>query len=142
VPHFSDASASPGVPDWATAVERVAQDLPGLLPADDAMTVSARIGPLLSRLREPGAGREQAADEIALVLSTHDSARRRLNQLLGPAGLVQRYPEYAGSPLVGYDRYVCPDCGRAWIVLDADEDEQPPELCPDDAATLTFVAGT
>ena len=63
------------------------------------------------------------------------------DELLSPTRSTGRYPGYAGDSLLRYDRYACPDCRRAWVVLDADEDEQPPERCPDDGSVLMFVSG-
>jgi hypothetical protein len=142
VPPSFNAGAEPSVRDWAAAVERVACELHDLLPAAEARAVSAELTPLLTRMRESGSLSEEILDEIAELLTAHGPTRHRLNRLLGPAQTVHRYPGYAGDTLVGYDRYICPDCERAWIILDADEDEQPPEHCPDDGAALTFVIGT
>jgi hypothetical protein len=142
VSHSLDAGAEHSAGDWAAAVDRIARELPDLVPAAGAQAISAGLAPLLSRMRESGSVDEQILDQIAELLTAHDSIRRRLNQLLGYTQRIQRYPGYAGDTMVSYDRYVCPECERAWIVLDADEDEQRPERCPDDLAALMFIPGT
>jgi hypothetical protein len=140
--HSLDVGAEHSAGDWAVAVDRIARELPDLVSAAEAQVISTELAPLLSRMRESGSVAEQIVDEIAELLTAHDSIRRRLNQLLGHARRIQRYPGYAGDTLVSYDKYVCPECERAWVVLDTDEDEQPPERCPDDLATLMFTPGS
>lgn len=111
-----------------------------LLP--DSEPLRADLTALLAQLRAGDGDPEEKLDEILALLTSRQETRTRLNELLGPERDADRTPRFAGDPVVGYERAVCPHCGRAWVILDADEDDLPPERCPDDGATLTVVQGT
>jgi hypothetical protein len=127
--------------DWIAIVDVIISELPDLLAAPDAAAVADALTPLTARLRQDECDTEAVADEVVTVLAEHRNTRDRLNDLLGRESVVDRYPRPAGDALIAYDRWVCVECKRAWIVLDADEDERPPTNCPDDGAPLTFTAG-
>lgn len=122
------------------AIERLAEELPELLPGEP--DVRAEFGALLTRLRSDAtAVRGDALDEILVMLAARHRTRERLNELVGPDPGTDRHVRLAGDPFVGYERHVCPRCGRFWVVLDADEDDQPPESCPNDGTVLTNTSG-
>lgn len=141
MPHDDSAEADRSqVPFLANVLERLAQELPGLLPNFDPM--HADLAALLARLRERDGDLEATLDEILALLASRQETRTRLNELLDPEHDEDRSPRIAGDPVVGYEQAVCPQCGRAWVILDADEDDLPPERCPNDGAVLTVVQGT
>ncbi|MFI2504974.1 hypothetical protein [Streptomyces sp. NPDC018972] len=122
------------------AIERVAEELPELLPREP--DIRAEFGALLTRLRSDAtATRDETLDEILELLAAREPTRERLNELVGPEPGIDRHVRLAGDSFVGYERHVCPRCGRFWVILDADEDDQPPERCPDDGAVLTGTFG-
>ncbi|MEW2400061.1 hypothetical protein [Streptomyces sp. NPDC046862] len=122
------------------AIERLAEELPELLPNEP--DVRAELGALLTRLRSDAtAARDETLDEILVLLAARHRTRERLNELAGPEPGIDRHVRLAGDPFIAYERHVCPRCGRFWVVLDADEDDQPPERCPDDGAVLTDASG-
>jgi hypothetical protein len=141
VPHDDSAEADRSqVPFLVNVVERLAQELPVLMT--DFEPLHADLAALLARLRAGDGDPEETLDEILALLASRQETRTRLDDLLGPEHAEDRTPRFAGDPVVGYEQAVCPRCGRAWVILDADEDELPPERCPNDGAVLTVIQGT
>lgn len=140
-----DDDTSAGSARLADAVERLAEELPRLLP--DEPGLRADFGALLAGLRPGGrpAVDEDTLDEALAFLTGHPRTRERLNELLvrkiSEISYERTHARLAGDPFVEYDRRVCPRCGRAWVILGADDEDEPPERCPDDDAVLTDVPG-
>ncbi|MEO3852569.1 hypothetical protein ABGB09_33960 [Streptomyces sp. B8F3] len=136
---FDDDTASEGA-RLALAVERLARELPRLLP--DKPELRAAVETLLARMRtETPRARDDTLDTIGARLTAHPRARQRLNQLLGPTTRADRAGRLPGDPFVEYDRLVCPRCRRVWVILGVDDEDDPPERCPDDSEILTDLPG-
>jgi len=119
------------------AATQVRQELPELAPGQ-AGPLGGQLDRLLSDLRRPESlNRQQALDDVFDLLSSAPPAQQRLSELLAHATASRSLGDYGpleGDPTSDYDRWLCPKCGYAFPVIDADI--PPPARCPNDGSVL------
>jgi rubrerythrin len=119
------------------AATQVRRELPELAPGQ-----AARLGGQLDRLLadlggRQTPGRQQALDEVLDLLSSEPAAQQRLSELLAQGTVSRSLGDYApieGDPTSDYDRWLCPQCGYVFAMIDADIPQ--PDTCPNDGSAL------